>query len=84
MPRYVGFIYPRTFQYTRGNVGFPKNTPVKSDEFGGKSQPIEPNNIDARRLDEWAQATTRNCSRFLLSNEVGAKALLLSRDQLYA
>ena len=36
----VGLIYPRTLVYLRGNVGFPKNKPVKSDEIGGKSQPI--------------------------------------------
>ena len=36
----VGLIYPRTLVHPRGNVGFPMNKPVKSDEIGGKSQPI--------------------------------------------
>ena len=36
----VGLIYPGTLVYLRGNVGFPMNKPVKSDEIGGKSQPV--------------------------------------------
>ena len=36
----VGLIYSRTLDHLRGNVGFPMNKPVKSDEIGGKSQPV--------------------------------------------
>ena len=36
----AGLIYSSTLECLRGNVGFPMNKPVKSDEIGGKSQPI--------------------------------------------